>query len=313
VSAKGQIAVVIAAYNAEPTLDRAIASALAQPETGEVCVVDDASSDATASLAQAWQARDTRVSVLQRAQNQGPSNARNAAIAATRSPWIAILDADDYLLDGRFAGLMQKAAEADFIADALIRVSEGQTPLPPTTPFTPESLSFEDFVIGNLGAQTGELDLGFLKPVFRRAFLNAHALGYRSDMRLGEDYELYARALLVGARFLVGGPAGYVSVEREGSLSKGHSEIDLEKLRDCDAGLRAIRALSDAEDRALRRRWTSMDCRLQWRRLICAVKARDLRAAVTAFHTPDAAVYLAARLGEQVWLRSAAALGLTSR
>jgi succinoglycan biosynthesis protein ExoU len=307
-SAGEKIAVVIAAYNAEPTLDRAIASALAQPETGEVCVVDDASADGTATRAEAWTRRDQRVSVVRQSVNQGPSAARNVAIAATHSPWIAILDADDYLAPGRFATIMPNAAEADFMADTLIRVVEGQTPPSVMDVFAPQRLSFEDFVIGNLGAQTGTLDLGFLKPVFRRAFLNAHALSYRADMRLGEDYELYARALLLGARFLVGGATGYISVEREGSLSKAHSEADLEKLRDCDAGLRTVRTLSAAEDRALRRRWTSMDCRLQWRRLISAVKARDLRAALTTFHTPDAAVYLAARLGEQVWERSAAAL-----
>ncbi|HVV32898.1 MAG TPA: glycosyltransferase family 2 protein [Vitreimonas sp.] len=307
-SAGEKIAVVIAAYNAEPTLDRAIASALAQPETGEVCVVDDASADGTAALVQSWTERDPRVSLIRQSLNQGPSAARNAAIAATHCPWIAILDADDYLAPGRFAALMSKGAEADLIADALIRVFEGQAPPALTEAFAPQALSFEAFVIGNLGAQTGALDLGFLKPVFRRAFWDAHALSYRTDMRLGEDYELYARALLLGARFLVGGATGYISVEREGSLSKAHSEADLEKLRDCDAGLRAVRALSASEDRALRRRWTSMDCRLQWRRLISAVKTRDFRAALTTFHTPDAAVYLAARLGEQVWERSAAAL-----
>ena len=43
--AGAQIAVVIAAYNAEATLDRAVASALAQPETAEICIVDDCSTD----------------------------------------------------------------------------------------------------------------------------------------------------------------------------------------------------------------------------------------------------------------------------
>jgi succinoglycan biosynthesis protein ExoU len=303
-----KVAVVIAAYNAELTLERAIGSALAQAETAEVCVVDDASSDATAALAEDWIKRDPRVSLIRRERNQGPGAARNAAIASTNSPWIAILDADDYLLAGRLGLLMQGANEADFIADALTRVLEGQTPTPSPTNFTAQILSFEAFVIGNLGEQSGRLDLGFLKPVFRRAFLEAHGLAYRTDMRLGEDYELYARALLLGARFMAGGPAGYISVEREGSLSKAHSEPDLERLRDCDEGLRRIRSLSASEDRALRRRWTSVDCRLQWRKLITAVKTRDVVAAFGAFHTPDAAVYLATRLSEQVWLRGAAAL-----
>ncbi len=305
---ENSVAVVIAAYNAAATLDRAIESALAQRETAEVCVVDDASGDATTHVAEAWAARDPRVRVVRQAANAGPSAARNAAIAATSSPWIAVLDADDYMLDGRFRAMLQHAGDADFIADALIRVNEGDPPPPAGGELKPERLSFTEFVLGNLGALKGPLDLGFLKPVFRRAFVAEHALQYRADMRLGEDYELYAKALALGARFLVGAPVGYISVERPGSLSKDHSEIDLERLRDCDRDIARVRPLDREEARALRRHWTSVDCRLQWRRLITAVKTRNLGGALSAFHTPAAAIYLVQRLAEQAWARSAAAL-----
>lgn len=303
-TSKVDTAIIIAAFNAEATLEHAIASALRQPETAEVCVVDDASSDATLERARAWADRDGRVSVIARPANAGPSCARNAAIAATTAPWIAILDADDYQLDGRLSALHKHAAGADFIADTLIRTRDGATPEKPSVPFDPQPLTFEQFVLGNLGALHGPLDLGFLKPIFRRAFVAERGMRYREPMRLGEDYFFYAEALARGARFLMGGPTGYVSTERPGSLSKDHSEEDLRRLRDCDDDLRAIRRLTEPERRALARHWTSVDCRLQWRRLISAVKARKLGQALSAFHTPDSAVYLAARLGEQAWLRS---------
>jgi succinoglycan biosynthesis protein ExoU len=311
--AGAQIAVVIAAYNAQATLDRAVASALAQPETTEVCIVDDASKDATAQLAAAWSARDARVRVVKNDVNSGPGASRNAAIAATTAPWIAILDADDYLLPGRFARLIGAAGDADFVADELIRTSEGAAPAAPSAPSDFNPLTFEGFVLGNLGALKGPLDLGFLKPLVRRAFVEQHGLRYRAELRLGEDYELYARALALAGRFLVGGAAGYVSVERLGSLSKEHSEDDLLRLRNCDDGLRALKTYTLAERRALDRHWTSVDCRLQWRRLISAVKGRSLGAAISTFHTPNTALYLSARLGEQVWLRGIAALGLAGR
>lgn len=307
--ADAQIAVVIAAYNAEATLDRAVSSALAQPETAEVCIVDDASSDATVKRAAAWGARDARVQNIANDANSGPAACRNTAIAATTAPWIAVLDADDYFLPGRFHELIEAAGNADFSADELIRTTEGGLPAPPTGIIAPTSLSFEQFVLGNLGALKGPLELGYLKPIFRRAFIEEHSLRYRPELRLGEDYEFYARALALGARFLVGGGAGYVSIERPGSLSKDHSENDLLRLRDCDDDLRTLRPYTKREQRALDRHWTSVDCRLQWRRLISAVKARRVKAAISTFHTPDAALYLSARLGEQIWLRGTAALG----
>lgn len=307
----GRVAVIIAAYNAQATLDRAVASALAQPETAEVCIVDDGSRDGTLARALAWAERDPRV-IARSQDNAGPAAARNAAIAATTAPWIAVLDADDYMLDGRFTRMLAFGGEADFIADALIRVTEERPDAhPPTAPFDPAPLSFAAFVRGNMSAATGALDLGFLKPLMRRAFLQTHDLGYNSTVRLGEDYDLYCRALLKGAEFLVGGAAGYVSVDRAGSISNDHSAEDLRRMRDCDMSFEQIRPLSHEERKALRRHWARVDCRLQWRVLIDAVKRRDARAAVSTFHSPPAAAYLAGKLGEQLWLRGPVRLWFT--
>ena len=295
-------AILIAAYNAEATLERAVMSALAQPEAAEVCIVDDASFDATLARGQALAARDGRVKVLSLPANAGPSAARNAAIAATVSPWLAVLDADDYLLDGRLAALHARAEKADFIADALIRTTTGVAPDWAGGELTTAPLDFRAFVLGNLGG-AGALDLGYMKPLMRRAFLDEHSVHYAPAMRLGEDYELYARALALGARFLVCGAAGYVSVERAGSLSKDHDEADLRRLRDCDDAIAALRPLSSSEARALDRHWTSVNRRLQWRRLISAVKARNAGMALSTFTSLDATIYLLGKLAEQLWLR----------
>ncbi len=300
------VTILIAAYNAEATLSRAIASALAQPEIMQVIVIDDASSDASAAIAEAAAQSDARVLALKQAVNAGPAAARNKGLAAASGDWIGVLDADDYLQQGRVARLLAHAENADFIADVLLRVTDGDA-TPASAAWSAEaaqSIDFIGFVESNLGLAGRPLDLGFVKPLMRRSFLEAHNLAYR-DMRLGEDYELYARALALGARFLLTPAAGYVSVEREGSLSKKHSEHDLRQLRDCDDALARVRPLTPAEHRALRRHRASVDNRLQWRLLINAVKARDPIAAVKTFHTPAAALYLACRLAEQAWLRSA--------
>lgn len=306
-----ETAVIVAAFNAAATVERAVRSALAQPETAEVCVVDDASTDATADIVAELSRAEPRVRLVRQAQNAGPAAARNAAIAATSAPWIAILDADDYMLDGRLAALHARAGGADFIADELIRVKNGAglASAPLADPGVGQHITFREFVLGNLGELRGPLDLGFVKPILRRAFLAEHGLRYKPDMRLGEDYEFYARALALGARFLVTGPAGYVSVEREGSLSKQHDEIDLRRLRDCDTGLAAIRPLSPPERRALERHRASVDCRLQWRRLITAVKTRDIPSAVSTFTSVQSTLFLLTRLGEQAWLRSVGRTG----
>jgi succinoglycan biosynthesis protein ExoU len=308
-------AIIIAAYNAEATIARAVRSALAQPEAREVCVIDDASTDATVEAARACDDGSGRLLVIVQDANAGPSAARNRGIDATTAPWIGILDADDYILEGRLARMLAHAADADVIADNILRTPEGAdaSAAEPAAAWAladagPIAIDFAAFVRSNLGDKQSQLDLGYSKPLIRRSFLKGHGLRYQPDMRLGEDYELYARALALGARFLITPDGGYISVEREGSLSRKHGAVDLRALRDCDDALARIRPLAPEERHALARHRTSVDCRLQWRLLIDAVKARDPFASLKTFRSPATAAYLAARLGEQAWLRSARAL-----
>ena len=144
-------------------------------------------------------------------------------------------------------------------------------------------------------------ELGFLKPLIRRSFLDAQGLRYRNDLRLGEDFDLYARALALGARMLLIPAAGYVAVMGAGSLSGRHSEQDLVRLREASGEIGGLRQMSSSERRALRRHAANLDCKVAWLRLIEAVKARDLPNIVAPFLKPGPVPgYLVARLGEQV-------------
>lgn len=95
-----RVTVVIAAWNAETTILRAIDSALAQTVPVEVVVVDDRSTDDTRALAEGRASCDPRLTVLSQAENGGPSAARNRAIAESHAPWIAVLDSDDWMEPG---------------------------------------------------------------------------------------------------------------------------------------------------------------------------------------------------------------------
>ncbi|MDG4882480.1 glycosyltransferase [Mesorhizobium sp. WSM4884] len=253
-----RVCVIIAARNAARTIQVAIASALREPEVAEVVVVDDASTDDTQNVARAADDGSGRLSVMRLDVNQGPSFARNAAIKASASPFISILDADDFFLEGRFRRLFA-SADWDFAADniMLIRDDAAADPAKVAAPsFAPEPqfLDFERFVEGNISRRRvlrGEL--GFLKPVISRAFLDRHGLSYDENLRLGEDYELYARAVACGARFKVIKSCGYGAIVRADSLSGRHRTQDLKRLADADLALLALGNLPEASKAALRR------------------------------------------------------------
>ncbi len=84
------ISVVIPAYNAGAHLAEALDSVAAQRRpAAETVVVDDGSSDDSASIARRYGVR-----VITQP-NRGVAQARNAGITAATMPWIAFLDADD--------------------------------------------------------------------------------------------------------------------------------------------------------------------------------------------------------------------------
>lgn len=87
------VSVIVPAFNAEATLDGALAALVAQdypPGRYEIVVVDNGSLDRTASVAARFAPRVRTVYEARR----GASAARNAGIRAARHPYLAFTDAD---------------------------------------------------------------------------------------------------------------------------------------------------------------------------------------------------------------------------
>lgn len=274
VAADANVCVIIAAKEAQATVGRAVACALADPLTAEVVVVDDGSTDETRAAANRADDKSGRLTVLWLGRNVGPAAARNLAIAATSAPFITILDSDDYWLPGRLGRLMAQMDRHDFLADDLLRVKEGREQEPAATlmgprAVLPRSLTLAEFALANVSRMGRDRqELGFLKPVMRRAFLERTGLSYDPGLRLGEDFLLYAQALARGASFRLAPACGYVAVERSGSLSGRHRTEDLAALAEACGKLIADPALRAADRRALQIHHRHLRAKLHHRRVL---------------------------------------------
>lgn len=91
------VSVICPTYGRGRLLDATIASVVAQTEQRwELIVVDDASPDDTAHVAEAWAARDARIRVIRRRIRSGhPATPRNVGADVAAADVLAYLDHDD--------------------------------------------------------------------------------------------------------------------------------------------------------------------------------------------------------------------------
>ena len=90
------VTVISPLYEAARFVGATIESVLEQSfEEWEYILVDDCSSDSTASIARRYANADSRITLLQNTHNLGPSATRNRAILAARGRYLAFLDSDD--------------------------------------------------------------------------------------------------------------------------------------------------------------------------------------------------------------------------
>ena len=90
------ITLYIPCYNAEPFLDRVLSAVMAQTyPLVEILVIDDGSTDNTAAIAQNYSSKYRYpLRLIRHLQNKGLAAARNTAIRATNTEFIAALDSD---------------------------------------------------------------------------------------------------------------------------------------------------------------------------------------------------------------------------
>jgi succinoglycan biosynthesis protein ExoU len=287
-----KVCVIIAAKDASSTIGMAVSSALSEPEVVEVIVVDDGSTDYTVQAAQAQDDGTSRLKVYRLPKNKGPSYARNYALNHSTAPLISILDADDFFLPGRFSHLLAET-DWDMVADNIVFIE--QKLLASFSPAAlggfkaePRLIDLTTFVEQNISKRNNKRgELGFVKPMIRRDFLDHYQLRYDEDLRLGEDYDLYVRAMAAGARFRIIGTCGYAAVVRDKSLSSEHSTDDLYALAQADGRSLRNSNLTGPARRAVQKHQRHILHKYHHRRILDIKKSHGLRSCIAyAWESP---------------------------
>jgi CDP-glycerol glycerophosphotransferase len=191
-----RVSVVVPVYDVERWLPASLDSLLAQEGVDlEVVVVDDGSPDSSGEIANAYAARDARVSVLHVA-NGGLGSARNRGTERVTGEYLGFLDSDDVLAAGALATLTGTLEESgsDFVTGSVARWEHGALDEPPWM-----RRLHRQRRLGLAAREHPEIlgDVFAWNKLFRTSFWRAHGLEWPEGVRY-EDQPTTTRAYLAG-------------------------------------------------------------------------------------------------------------------
>jgi succinoglycan biosynthesis protein ExoO len=209
--------VIIPAYNVSGIVERAIRSAAAQTLPPlEILVIDDCSTDKTVAVVKALGREIPSLRLLSTPANSGPAAARNVGLREAKADWIALLDSDDAWKPGRLERLSEvaSATSADFVADNLVMwdpVAQAQfKPAHFELADAQKQITLVDLFRADDNFYFSKATFSIMKPVCRRKFLADCQLEYNENLRVGEDFVLFAESLFNGAKVILIDEAHYI-------------------------------------------------------------------------------------------------------
>lgn len=199
---KPTVSALIDTYNQEHFIEQAILSVLEQgfsPSELEIVVVDDGSTDGTASLVAKFA---PRVRYIHK-KNDGQVSAFNAAIPETHAPIVAFLDADDWWAKGKLRAVLDAFEQNPGIAAVGHGYFEVRDDAPRAQPVVPERtycLNLANLEAARV-ARSGCAFLSTSKLAIRRRVLDQ--IGPVSERFAFFDIVLMSLALALGGAIVL--------------------------------------------------------------------------------------------------------------
>lgn len=107
------ISVIVPIYNVELYLEECLDSLIAQTyQNMEFICINDGSTDNSLKILREYEKRDERIRVLDKP-NEGYGKTMNRGLEMVKSPWIGIVESDDFVKDTMFEKLYEAAESSD--------------------------------------------------------------------------------------------------------------------------------------------------------------------------------------------------------
>jgi len=206
------VSIIVPSYNKKGFIGDMVRSVQAQSDgRWELLIIDDGSTDGSVEMLREMAVKDSRITVVANAINQGANLCRNQGIAMARAPYIIFLDADDLLaphcLARRLSVMLGSGHQFSVSTMKVFRQAPDDL-AQRWEPLTADPVG--RFFRHDLPWQT-------MQPIWDAGFLRAIG-GFDPEFSRHQDVELHTRALLtagVSYRLRVTQPDCYYRIDEE--------------------------------------------------------------------------------------------------
>lgn len=221
------VSIIMPVYNSRKYLKESLESVTGQTYRNlEIIVVDDASTDGSYDMMQAYAAEDARIVILREPQNAGVSHARNTGLRAAHGEYCCFVDSDD-TADCRMVEkllMLMQSNRADMAA-----CSEEC----PDDPWWPEGMVLMDgmaefpdnrerlrYILDKyLPCRQGHCGYCVHGKMYARRLLLDNGVFFQEGITIGEDLAFNLKLLFIASRIVTCSEPLYTYYNRDGSLS----------------------------------------------------------------------------------------------
>lgn len=203
---KSLVSIIVPVYNAEKFLSECIESIINQTyKEIEIILVDDGSTDSSGKICDSYARLDKRINVFHQ-KNRGVSTTRNVGLDKASGECVTFVDADDTIHRDYVKNLHQVMVEyqTTTVTTPAMDVAHPRQEmllavLPDTDIIIPLSVekTMRELYRGTLEGTRNGMQMFSLK------MLNENGIRYNETMAVGEDFDFFARAVLMSNKVVV--------------------------------------------------------------------------------------------------------------
>ncbi|WP_165078581.1 MULTISPECIES: glycosyltransferase family 2 protein [unclassified Desulfovibrio] len=174
-----KVSVIVPVHNTEKWLPRCLDCLSHQALPGlEILCIDDASTDGSWDILQAYARKDPRFRLLRNAVNEGAGASRNRGLDAARGEYVGFVDSDDFVFLSFYKLLYEAARGADIVKGDIWGFDNEKEEVRPRPHYSLNALVREN---------RNWFSIGFTSAIFKRELIKRHGIRFPEQMQTMED------------------------------------------------------------------------------------------------------------------------------